>query len=69
MYAMRRWFGFGKELAVQAGLDLDSAVQEIVKSTILAPMAQCNQYCERTAQVVGISLRTPRYRMNRYSFQ
>jgi len=32
-------------------------------------MAQCNQHRERTAQVLGISVRTLRYKMNRYSLQ
>ena len=50
-------------------LDLDAAVQETEKATILAAMAQCNQHRERTAPVLGISVRTLRYKMNRYSVQ
>jgi two-component system, NtrC family, response regulator AtoC len=50
-------------------LDLEAAVQEIEKATILAAMAQCNQHRERTAQALGISVRTLRYKMNRYSLQ
>jgi DNA-binding NtrC family response regulator len=50
-------------------LDLDTAVQEAEKATILAALAQCNNHRERTAAVLGISVRTLRYKMNRYSLQ
>jgi two-component system NtrC family response regulator len=50
-------------------LDLDEAVQEAEKAVILAALAQCNNHRERTAQVLGISVRTLRYKMNRYSLQ
>ncbi len=50
-------------------LDLDAAVQETEKATILAALAQCDQHRERTAQVLGISARTLRYKLNRYSLQ
>jgi two-component system, NtrC family, response regulator AtoC len=46
-------------------LDLEAAVQETEKATILAALAQCNQHRERTAQILGISARTLRYKMNR----
>jgi two-component system NtrC family response regulator len=50
-------------------LDLDAAVQETEKSVILAALAQCDNHRERTAQVLGVSVRTLRYKMNRYSLQ
>ena len=50
-------------------LDLDAAVQDAEKSAILAALARCDNHRERTAQVLGISVRTLRYKMNRYSLQ
>lgn len=50
-------------------LNLDAAVQETEKATILAALAQCDNHRERTAQLLGISPRTLRYKMNRYSLQ
>ena len=50
-------------------LDLDAAVQEAEKTAILAALTQCNNHRERTAQVLGVSVRTLRYKMNRYSLQ
>jgi len=50
-------------------LDLDTAVQETEKTAILAALAQCDNHRERSAQVLGISVRTLRYKMNRYSLQ
>jgi two-component system, NtrC family, response regulator AtoC len=50
-------------------LNLDMAVQETEKAAILAALAQCDQHRERTAQLLGISVRTLRYKMNRYSLQ
>ena len=50
-------------------LDLDAAVQETEKATILAALAQCDHHRERTASVLGISPRTLRYKLNRYSLQ
>lgn len=52
-----------------AVLDLETAVQETEKATILAALAQCNNHRERAAQVLGISPRTLRYKLNRYSLQ
>ena len=49
--------------------DLDAAVQETEKATILAALAQCDQHRERTAHLLGISPRTLRYKLNRYSLQ
>ena len=48
-------------------LDLDAAVQETEKSVILAALAQCDNNRERAAQSLGISVRTLRYKLNRYS--
>ena len=50
-------------------LDLEAAVAETEKATILAALAQCNNHRERAAQVLGISPRTLRYKLNRYSLQ
>jgi two-component system NtrC family response regulator len=50
-------------------LNLEAAVQETEKATILAALAQCNNHRERTAQLLGISGRTLRYKLNRYSLQ
>src|ERR1700722_7846539 len=48
---------------------LDAAVQESEKATILAALARCDNHRERSAQMLGISVRTLRYKMNRYSLQ
>jgi two-component system response regulator AtoC len=54
----------------QSGLlSLDAAVQEAEKVAILAALAQCDNHRERTAQLLAISVRTLRYKMNRYSLQ
>ena len=50
-------------------LNLEAAVQETEKATILAALAQCDHHRERTAQLLGISPRTLRYKLNRYSLQ
>ena len=50
-------------------LALDAVVQESEKAAILAALAQCDNHRERSAQVLGISVRTLRYKMNRYSLQ
>jgi two-component system NtrC family response regulator len=48
---------------------LDAAVVEVEKATILAALDRCNHHRERTAQLLGISVRTLHYKMNRYSLQ
>jgi DNA-binding NtrC family response regulator len=50
-------------------LNLDAAVQEAEKATILAALAQCDNHRERAAQLLGVSPRTLRYKLNRYSLQ
>jgi DNA-binding NtrC family response regulator len=56
--------------AVRSGsLNLDAAVAETEKATILAALAQCNNHRERAAEILGISPRTLRYKLNRYSLQ
>jgi len=50
-------------------LNLEAAVQEAEKATILAALAQCNNHRERSAQILGISPRTLRYKLNRYSLE
>jgi two-component system response regulator AtoC len=41
-------------------LALDAVVQESEKATILAALAQCDNHRERSAQLLGISVRTLR---------
>jgi two-component system NtrC family response regulator len=48
---------------------LEAAIAEVEKSTILAALERCNHHRERTAQLLGISVRTLHYKMNRYSLQ
>jgi two-component system NtrC family response regulator len=48
---------------------LETAVSEVEKATILAALERCNNHRERTAQMLGISVRTLHYKMNRYSLQ
>ena len=50
-------------------LNLDAAVQETEKATILAALARCNNHREHAAQLLGISPRTLRYKLNRYSLE
>ena len=47
-------------------MTLDAAVADVEKSTILAALGQCNNHREKTAQLLGISVRTLHYKMNRY---
>ena len=48
---------------------LEEAVQEAERQAILAALANSNQHRERTAQVLGVSVRTLHYKMNRYGLQ
>jgi two-component system NtrC family response regulator len=48
---------------------LDAAIEEAEKAAILAALAQCNQHRERAARLLGISIRTLHYKMNRYGLQ
>ena len=48
---------------------LDAAVAEAEKEVILAALNKCNQHRERAAEVLGISVRTLHYKMNRYTLQ
>ncbi len=50
-------------------ITLEEAVEEAEKQAILAALANCHQHRERTAQLLGISVRTLHYKMNRYSLQ
>jgi DNA-binding NtrC family response regulator len=50
-------------------MSLEAAVQETEKAAIIAALAQCDQHRERTAAILGISVRTLRYKLNRYSLQ
>jgi two-component system NtrC family response regulator len=53
----------------QAVVTLEEAVEEAEKAAILAALAQCNQHRERTAEMLGVSVRTLHYKMNRYRLQ
>jgi two-component system NtrC family response regulator len=48
---------------------LEEAVEEAERQAILAALADCQQHRERTAQRLGISVRTLHYKMNRYGLQ
>jgi len=48
---------------------LEEAVQEAERQAILAALDACRQHRERTAQVLGVSVRTLHYKMNRYGLQ
>jgi two-component system NtrC family response regulator len=48
---------------------LEEAVQQAERQAILAALVNCNQHRERTAQLLGISVRTLHYKMNRYALQ
>jgi len=48
---------------------LEEAVQEAERQAILAALDACRQHRERTAQVLGVSVRTLHYKMNRYELQ
>jgi two-component system NtrC family response regulator len=48
---------------------LEQAVEEAEKQAILAALTNCNQHRERTAQLLGVSVRTLHYKMNRYGLQ
>jgi two-component system NtrC family response regulator len=53
----------------RSAVPLEEAVQEAEKAAILAALAECNQHRERTASLLGISVRTLHYKMNRYGLQ
>ena len=52
-----------------AVVTLDDAVREAETAAILAALAHCNQHRERTAKLLGVSVRTLHYKMNRYGLQ
>lgn len=52
-----------------AVMTLEQAVQKAEKATILSALEQCNQHRERTADLLGISVRNLHYKMNRYALQ
>jgi DNA-binding NtrC family response regulator len=54
---------------VRKVVTLEEAVQEAEKAAILAALAECNQHREHTANLLGVSVRTLHYKMNRYGLQ
>jgi two-component system NtrC family response regulator len=48
---------------------LEAAVAEAERAAILAALARCNQHRERSARLLGISVRTLHYKMNRLDLQ
>jgi two-component system NtrC family response regulator len=67
--AASTWPGNIRDGAEAEPMTLDAAVAEVEKATILAALDRCNHHRERTAQMLGISVRTLHYKMNRYSLQ
>ena len=63
------WPGPAPEAPRAELLTLDAAVAEAEKAAILAALARCNHHRERTAQLLGVSVRTLHYKMNRHSLQ
>jgi two-component system, NtrC family, response regulator AtoC len=53
----------------QSAATLEAAVSEVEKAAILAALDECNQHRERAAQLLGISVRTLHYKMNRHALQ
>jgi two-component system NtrC family response regulator len=48
---------------------LEAAVCQAERAAILAALEKCNQHREHAAQLLGISVRTLHYKLNRYSLQ
>ena len=55
--------------AGDADLTLNAAVERAEKQAILRALAACNHHRERTAKLLGMSVRNLHYRMNRYGLQ
>lgn len=47
-------------------MTLEAAIAEAEKAAIRAALAECNHHRERAAQLLGISVRTLHYKLNRY---
>lgn len=55
--------------APHEAVTLEEAAHEAEKQAILAALARCNFHRERTARLLGISVRTLHYKLNRYDLQ
>jgi two-component system NtrC family response regulator len=51
----------------QGPMTVDEAVQQAEKAAILEALSQCNQHRERAAHLLGISVRTLHYKLNRHT--
>ena len=59
----------GEEAGRSVALGLEEAVEEAERAAIAAALQQANQHRERAANLLGVSVRTLHYKMNRYSLQ
>lgn len=58
-----------RAVPVVPGLSLASAVERAEKHAILNALSQCNDHRERTAELLGISVRTLHYKINQHGLQ
>jgi two-component system NtrC family response regulator len=63
------WPGKIQDAAMPPITTLEQAVAEAEKAAILAALEHCNHHREHTAQLLGVSVRTLHYKMNRHNLQ